>query len=51
MLSLREEVPDISFYELLMFVLAREKSIKQLLLVKVLLEQILQTMTKSKVAS
>ena len=51
MLSLRDEIPNISFYEILLFMLAREKSSKQLILVKVLLEQILQTMTKRKVPS
>ena len=51
MLSLRDEIPNISFYEILLFMLAREKSSKQLILVKVLLEQILQTMTKGKVPS
>ncbi len=40
-----------SFYEVLLFELSREKSIKQLVLIKILLEQILQTVTKSKAAS
>jgi hypothetical protein len=36
---------------MLLFLLAREKNSKQLLLVKILLEQILQTITKNKTIS
>lgn len=51
MLTLREEIPNISFYEILLFYLEREKSCKQLTLVKILLEQILQTIKKNKIVS